>query len=439
MLGTFKWHSYKFILDPTISKVNDFNAIEVAIYYCYGDQSILDSKLYFSTDHNYAVVRIIGHNSTFIHETEPSESMLEPLVFNVLQLKDLGKGIWFPIKTLYERSEKFQKITTVKNVSINQGLTNRHLINRGENAGGNNLINPGTLSVEASAMSLNQLIKICESYQRAINDVNIEYTVEYKNAYTDDRKRDIKLISEKNHFIAIKPFSFFYNIEQTTTTEDILGHRRESPQYQASDGDSLIFSENPPPSPIYPYNMTPLGFTNFFQQNPYITLLGILKDSNYKNILDTNVRKVNDFNAIEVAIYHCYGDQSILDSKLYFSINHNYALVRIIQCVNPDSGFSPLCFNVLQLKDLGNGIWFPVQTTYGYTEDYIKSHNSQHQYQLPFYHPSQLQKTGNDIKSLFTGPIEYQQSITVNKISINQGLTKKCLLNIDKKRNGDVK
>jgi hypothetical protein len=79
--------------------------------------------------------------------------------------------------------------------------------------------------------------------------------------------------------------------------------------------------------------------------------------------------------------------------SIYFSVDHNYAIVKVVRYRGPNRLGGPqiisTAYDVEQLKNLGNGFWFPCKTS--------------------------IVVDGNAVINTFK----------VNKITINEGLTEK--------------
>jgi hypothetical protein len=257
---------------------------------------------------------------------------------------------------------------------------------------------PMSLYARTADINLPALIKICQSFDKAVTDVNIEFDVEFSGQLPKDLPENCGRFvgPQKNYLTAIKPFERFYRLTQILVTENTKGNRMVATTLDASNGTDRKISFCAPMDDKKNLNYsisTPLGFTIFHRHYESETLLDALK--NYKLVLDPNISKVNDFNAIEVI---CVTNNPYIPDlgatfrvmSLFFSVDHNYKIVKIVEYYN-GSAYSASNYNVTKLKNLGNGIWFPVK--------------------------------GGLINE--AGPIH---SFTTTKVAINQGLTKKNLL-----------
>lgn len=112
---------YTIILDPNITKVNDFNAINVTCtpYYRLIPQATVN--LCFSVDHHYTIIKIAPYRSG-------------DASYDVLQLKNLGKNIWFPTKASIIVADKgYTDAFTVSKIAINQQFTKDDLLQEQDN------------------------------------------------------------------------------------------------------------------------------------------------------------------------------------------------------------------------------------------------------------------------------------------------------------------
>ena len=101
-------------LDKEIKKVNGFNTIRADIYRYTGETKVHTRGICFSPEHNFAIVKIELYSG-------PKSSVS----FDVLELEEAKKGIWFPVHGC--RSDSSGKgpkniIKATSKVIINQGL-----------------------------------------------------------------------------------------------------------------------------------------------------------------------------------------------------------------------------------------------------------------------------------------------------------------------------
>lgn len=252
------------------------------------------------------------------------------------------------------------------------------------------LVFPMSLFAQVANVNLPDIIKICESYKNNINDVNIEYSFEMI-----EPESQMKCVgAQKGHFVGIKPFEKFYKSILLFITEDDKGNRRGHQVNVASDGNTYISSDDASDKikTFDRFEMTPLCLTLFNPNEYNSALLNASKNkSTYNFVFDPNIIKVNDFNSVEVDCIHA-SDYSAPRFKVAFSVDHNYTIVRYIINVS-ESKIAK--YDILQLKDLENGIWFPVKGVYEFSG---------------------------------TG---FKKNFTVENVWINQGLTGKNLINTD--------
>jgi hypothetical protein len=256
---------------------------------------------------------------------------------------------------------------------------------------------------ETADINLPALIKICESFEKAIVDVNMEFDLEVNSPpFENPDKNSAKFVGpQKCYFAAIKPFDQMYKLTMVIVSENIKGVRMGATTTEACNGEFYRESDRPAEDKkLLDYSiLTPLGFTIFRQFYKNRTLLDELKDdSAYSLVLDPNISKVNDFNTVEVTLISKRSTIPYLRKmSFFFSVDHNYTMVKMVQ-YSGSSSFKVLQgLDIMQLKDLGGGIWFPAKAC------------------------------------LIVDEAGLVNTFTINKIAINQGLTKKNLLYTDKK------
>jgi hypothetical protein len=240
------------------------------------------------------------------------------------------------------------------------------------------LILPASVYGEKAKIDLKALVKICAAYENAVKDVNVEYDFDvgitkHKNLPEDTGlyARDIGSYAgiQKHHFIGQKPFDQFFKLSRLMPDKNSKENPILCELIQACNGSEYrelqisnhgqefagIISDKP--MPAYPgYGYTPLGCTIFYKNISNQSLSDILKGryDYFTLCLDPNISRVNDFNTIKVA---CISNiWSIPSITVYFSVDHNYTIVKIADDVSAD-------YNILQLKKLENNIWFPAKAT----------------------------------------------------------------------------
>jgi hypothetical protein len=101
------------ILDNEIKTVNDFNTISVTIYVRFESKEILARRIFFAVEHNFTPVKFEYFNGRTVSDET-----------NVLELKEVKEGIWFPVKG-YRISyfpDILKGIYNASSVVANQGL-----------------------------------------------------------------------------------------------------------------------------------------------------------------------------------------------------------------------------------------------------------------------------------------------------------------------------
>jgi len=232
---------------------------------------------------------------------------------------------------------------------------------------------------QTANIDLQTLTSICESYENSIADVNVEYNFEVTDLGKGDAQANFaKFVgSQKGSLIAAKPFDQLYRLSLTMLMDDgktrlqtyVIGASNGSvyKEYQrtgetnGTNRTSGVITNDR--TSMSEYNVTPLGFTIFHRVdnvNNVKSLLDILKGrcDYYAVSLDPNISKVNDFNAVEVACVSSRFKTLIFKGlSLFFSVDHNYTLVKIVWYNGP--GRVRSSYDIAQLKNIGNGIWFP--------------------------------------------------------------------------------
>jgi hypothetical protein len=185
------------------------------------------------------------------------------------------------------------------------------------------LILPVSVYSQTANINLETLVNICQAYENAVTDVNIEYDYKVMGpaANPDTSEDAFKEAGPQTHyFVAKKPFDQFYRSRRILRSENKKGQSSQFDvtktyngsilkEHQLANNKTSIGSITNKPAPIAEeiYISSPLGFT-IFKRNGTEPLLDILKGryDYYTLRLDPNISKVNDFNTVEVA---CIGNK----------------------------------------------------------------------------------------------------------------------------------
>jgi len=263
------------------------------------------------------------------------------------------------------------------------------------------LILPVSAYCQTAKTNLKKLIKICESFDKNVTDINTEYTFEVNSVPPKNPPQNFGRFvgPQKCYLTAIKPFDKFYKLTMVIVSENAQGNRLGATVTEACNGSIYMNTDGSIKNKknLEYTGITPLGFTIFHQVSNSNTLLDVLKNrSNYYTIiLDPNVSRVNDFNTVKVS---CISYNGIIPETmiLFFSVDHNYTIVKIIEYHG--SSRSATTYDVIQLKNIDKGIWFPTKA-------------------------NTISDTG------------ITNTFTVSKVAINTGLTKDDLLYIKEREN----
>jgi len=222
-------------------------------------------------------------------------------------------------------------------------------------------------------ISLEELAAICETAEDSILDVTVEYEFSVdplpeprSGTFADAGPSKIK-------WTGAKPFSELslyseessvknvsdqtWNIHTSSSYNGKIAkryHFEDQPARKISEG---VITNNKKPMPRW--SKTPLIYTSHFFQLIYgRSLHEILRAKDTELIkLDNEIKEVNGFNTIRVDMYvRIEGTKAHLKS-MYFSPEHNFTIVKI-ELYNGKQAV--VAYDVLELKEVKDGIWFPV-------------------------------------------------------------------------------
>ena len=222
-------------------------------------------------------------------------------------------------------------------------------------------------------ITLDELADICEVMEDSILDVTAEY--EFLVDPLPEPKSNMLAGTgpEKIKWTGAKPFSELSKFSSDESIKDISGkvwnvhistsyngkiakkyQLDDMPERKVSEG-TISNKENFMPR----WGKTPLIYTaHHFQLIDGISLHQILREESGLIVaLDNEIKKVNGFNTIRADIYTYIEGTKAHSKSIYFSPEHNFTIVKI-QLYNGKQAV--VAYNVLELKEVKDGIWFPV-------------------------------------------------------------------------------
>lgn len=240
-------------------------------------------------------------------------------------------------------------------------------------------------------INLEKLAEICTRYEKYFNSIMVEYTYtapEPSEEHLEDWKRGELLLftgPQTILFTAEKPFDKKFRFIQALRFDtlqglkDVYGCRtyngRVFREYYIEDPNEPprgTLQKDPHEDPMTMINNTPLGYTIFHRCDFSLSVLDLLNlyrknhDPNLLFSLDPAVTKVNGFDAIELSCSVKWPTGKMQKMfGMYFSLEHNYAAVRIIY-YNGDKVI--LEYNVMKLTPIGDEFWFPIECTVLYSD-----------------------------------------------------------------------
>lgn len=129
------------------------------------------------------------------------------------------------------------------------------------------LILPVSAYSQTAKINLKKLIKICESHEKSITDVNMEYTFDINNVPPKNPPQNFGRFvgPQKCYLTAIKPFDKFYKLTMVIVSENAQGNRLGATVTEACNGNIYKASNGPvtDKQSLAYTALTPLGFTIF--------------------------------------------------------------------------------------------------------------------------------------------------------------------------------
>lgn len=240
-----------------------------------------------------------------------------------------------------------------------------------------------------SEITLDSLADICEAMENAIVDINAEYEFSTEPPVQEPKKGVLVGIGpRKCQLFATRPFLEQFNYKENFSVMDENGNIWDNEQNQQSYNGNTAknFKYGGWPSkvqrgtitnqkPLEPRKAdTPLIYTVHYFDGLDLSLSGFLREKEkYVSVLDNQIRKINDFNAISVDIFAQFDGKKFITERVYFSIDHSFTPIKFESFNGKTSNGG---YEVIELKNI-NGIWFPVK---GFAKFSFYRQNSKHVY-----------------------------------------------------------
>lgn len=225
---------------------------------------------------------------------------------------------------------------------------------------------------DSSNMTLESLADICEAMEKTILDVTVKYEFSIDPPPKSKAGVTVGTGPQKYTWSAATPFTELSKSSCDFSVMNEYGDTWDVHISQAYDGKIAkkyqldgwpkrssegIITNKRNFKPIK--SLTPLAYTVHHFVDQYFTLSQLLREKEKVTIaLDNNIVKVNNFNAICVSVYGHSGDKKILAQRVFFSTEHNFTPIKIEYFNGRVSAGS---FDVLELEEVKEGIWFPVE------------------------------------------------------------------------------
>ena len=225
----------------------------------------------------------------------------------------------------------------------------------------------------AKAITIDELADICKAMEDSILDITAEY--EFIVDPLPAPKPNVLMGTGpvKIKWSGAEPFSEFSRFSSDEILKDISGKERSvhiSTSYNGKIAKKYHFEDQAPrkfsegtitnKENFMPWlGKTPLLYTaHRFQLTDKISLHQILRGEGGSIVeLDNEIKKVNGFNTIRVDEYVMIEGTKAHSKSIYFSPEHGFAIVKI-ELYNGVKATA--AFDVLELKEVKDGIWFPV-------------------------------------------------------------------------------
>jgi len=235
------------------------------------------------------------------------------------------------------------------------------------------------ITTKLFGITTEDLSVICEGYESTIVDIQIEYEWWVEPAIAPEKAgRDMILpLGRTEWFLAAKyPFTeYSLSTERTRVTNG--SQQWTSSRKQSYDGKKGKYLSSYDKSGTVKHlgtltkskrfiphrNLCPFGFTlERFRDYPVSKLL----EEDDKVILDTAIRKTNDFETISATFFTTPKKERAY-LRLYFSPEHGYTLVEI-EYVNKQNQ-PEISVDVIELQEVSACIWFPIKGRIGVLDD----------------------------------------------------------------------
>jgi hypothetical protein len=233
------------------------------------------------------------------------------------------------------------------------------------------------LSPLCHAITLSELADIFDAMESSIEDVAVEYEWYNQEQLTTEDVRGTGLAfpvsREVCSFTTARPFD---KLQLYSFKVDFSTERGEtSPTAVKSAYNGEVFkqltaggSREAPPDGFVTrrtdllgaWNLTPMGFTVFrFYREGLLSQLLREHPGSFRVVND--IHPIRQFRTIEL---DCVTEYGAVHRRVFLSLDHGYTPVRF-EYLSPSDGALKVEVDVLSLREVSEGLWFPVKATTG--------------------------------------------------------------------------
>lgn len=228
--------------------------------------------------------------------------------------------------------------------------------------------------MNVSAISTDELSHICEAYESAIFDIQVEYQWSVDPLISAEKaSRDMMVVlgPTESFWATKRPFTeYSLSTQKIKVTDGVDEWTSSKKQCYNGKRGKYLSSHNKFGTVKYSgtitkskrfmthKNLSPFGFTlERFRDDRDDPVSKLLKGKE-RVVLNTELQKINNFKTISATFFFTYEKKEFAYLKLYFSPEHDYTLVKIeyLKKQKPD-----LSIEVLELQQVSDGIWFPIK------------------------------------------------------------------------------
>jgi len=236
-------------------------------------------------------------------------------------------------------------------------------------------------ALPCSALTLGELADVFDAMESSIRDVVVEFEWSNQKQLTEEDVRGtgqaFPVSKEICSFATARPFSELQSYSQKVDLSTERGETFLSDNRYAYNGDVLkhltigALDERPPHGTITKrrdvireWTITPMAFTILRGIKEGLLSQALREHPEAFRLVD-GIHQIREFRTVELDFVT---PQGVVHRRYFFSVDHGYAPVRY-EWLDVSNGKIKAEVDILALKEVSAGLWFPIKGTTGHVAD----------------------------------------------------------------------